>query len=128
KAGRDNVFYCDTDSLMVNKAGYDNLEPELDRLILGKLKLENTTFKLEIHGLKDYVFGTKVVIKGISKLSKKLKEGVYETYQSVGIKTGLHRKELNEVLWKRRVKHLSRVYKKGTVTSSGKVEPLVLKG
>ena len=126
KAGRDNVFYCDTDSLIVNKTGYDNLATELHPTELGKLKLEGTALKLVLYGLKDYIFGTKVVTKGIPKKAKKLSEGVYETYQSVGIRTGLHTQELNEVIWKRRVKHLYRVYKKGIVTASGKVEPIRL--
>jgi len=126
KAGRDNVFYCDTDSLIVNKAGYANLNSELHPTELGKLKLQDTALKLVIHGLKDYVFGRKVVIKGIPRKAKKLSEGVYETYQSAGIRTGLHTQELNEVIWKHRIKHLYRIYKKGIVTDSGKVIPIVL--
>ena len=126
KAGRDNVFYCDTDSLIVNGAGYKNLLSELHPTELGKLKLQDTTYKLALYGLKDYEFGSKVVIKGISKKAKKNEKGDYITYQSQGIKSGLHLQELNEVVWKYRPKHLNRIYKKGVITESGKVIPIVL--
>src|SRR5258708_3747056 len=38
-AGRQNVFYVDTDSLVVNNAGYDALHGQVDPALLGGLKL-----------------------------------------------------------------------------------------
>ncbi|MBA7587706.1 hypothetical protein ES708_29740 [subsurface metagenome] len=126
QAGDDHVFYCDTDSLIVDKQGLDNLASEISPTDIGKLKLQDTSMKLVIHGLKDYVFGSKVVIKGIPKSAKKLSDNDYEVYQSLGIRTGLHKHEIDKVIWRKMVKHLNRVYKKGTITDTGKVIPLVL--
>lgn len=64
RAGVGHCFYCDTDSLIVDKAGYDGLSGGLDSERLGFLKLEETANILEIRAPKDYTFGTHVVTKG----------------------------------------------------------------
>jgi len=66
-AGRENVYYCDTDSLLVNKAGYFNLlnEGVINSKTLGKLKLEKEG-RLTLYGCKDYTFAedvNKITIK-----------------------------------------------------------------
>ncbi|GAI87699.1 unnamed protein product, partial [marine sediment metagenome] len=125
-AGRDHVYYCDTDSLIVDRFGLANLKRFISPSELGLLKIEDRARKLIIYGLKDYQFGNKVVIKGIPKNAKQLTENVYEVYQSLGIKSGLHRQELNRVIWRRLEKRLSRKYRKGIVTANGEVKPLEL--
>jgi len=125
-AGHDHIYYCDTDSLIVDKFGLANLKEFISPTELGLLKIEGKARKLIIYGLKDYRFGNKVVIKGIPKEAKKVADDVYEVYQSLGIKSGLHAQELNKVIWRKMQKHLTRQYKKGTVTASGEVKPLEL--
>lgn len=74
KAGIENVFYTDTDSLIVNSAGFQKLKELLHNSELGKLKLETisddgqteTNF-LYLHGRKFYQIGNKIVAKGVSK-------------------------------------------------------------
>ena len=56
KAGRENIAYCDTDSLFVNETGFNNLKEEMNDLELGKLKLEGKSNDLQIFGVKDYIF------------------------------------------------------------------------
>lgn len=65
KAGKNNVFYMDTDSLIVNQEGYTRLLPDLDNNKLGSLKLENTSNDLIINGAKDYYFHGITKLKGI---------------------------------------------------------------
>lgn len=65
QAGQENVFYSDTDSLIVNDQGLYNLENTIDQHALGKLKLENSAKDLHIYGLKDYYFDRELKIKGI---------------------------------------------------------------
>jgi len=125
-AGKDHVFYCDTDSLIIDKFGLANLKSYINPTSLGLLKIEDKARKLIIYGLKDYQFGEKIVIKGIPKNAKKVADDIYEVYQSIGIKSGLHRQELNRVLWRRMQKRLTRKYKKGIVGQDGKVKPLEL--
>lgn len=125
-AGKDHIYYCDTDSLIVDKFGLANLTEYINPSQLGLLKIEGKARHLVIYGLKDYEFGDKVVIKGIPKNAKQIADDVYEVYQSIGIKSGLHRQELNRVLWKRMTKKLSRKYRKGVVGENGVVKPLEL--
>lgn len=125
-AGKDNYFYCDTDSLIVNDTGMDNLTPVLDDTKLGFMKHEETTHKLIIHGLKDYEKDSKVVIKGIRRNAVKVSEGVYQQEQWSSFKGLFRSDDVNTYTVKTIIKHLSREYTKGIVTDSGIVEPFCL--
>jgi len=125
-AGKGNYFYCDTDSLIVNDKGMDNLTPVLHDTKLGFMKHEETTHKLIIHGLKDYEKDSKVVIKGIRKNAVKVGEGVYRQEQWSSFKGLLHSGDINTYTVKNVIKHLSRNYTKGIVTDSGIVTPIIL--
>ena len=65
RAGRRNVYYCDTDSLIVTQAGYDALADGIDPVRLGFLKVEERGQSLEIRAPKDYDFAGHTVRKGI---------------------------------------------------------------
>lgn len=125
-AGHGNYFYGDTDSLIVNDEGMDNLTPVLDDTILGFMKHEETTHKLIIHGLKDYEKDSKVVIKGIRQNAVKIGDGVYKQEQWSSFKGLLHSGDINTYTVKSVTKHLSRKYTKGIVTDSGIVKPIRL--
>ncbi len=125
-AGHGNYFYCDTDSLVVNDAGMDNLTCMIDDTKLGYLKHEETTHKFIIHGLKDYEKDSKVVIKGIRRNAVKISDGVYRQEQWSSFKGLLHSGDINTYKVKTVTKHLSRNYTKGIVTDSGVVEPIRL--
>ncbi|GAI74871.1 unnamed protein product, partial [marine sediment metagenome] len=124
--GYGNYLYCDTDSLIVNEQGYINLLPYCNDTELGKLKLEYTTEKLIIYGLKDYVTDTKTCIKGIKKNAIKIKDGVYQQEQWPTFKSLLKSNDANTYVVNKMVKHLSREYTKGTVKDNGQVNPFVL--
>lgn len=64
-AGRENVFYCDTDSVFVNDVGAENLSGFLDDEKLGALKVEWESDEVTIRGNKDYRRGKLEKIKGI---------------------------------------------------------------
>lgn len=123
-ASSGHVFYCDTDSLIVDKEGLHNLESSLNPTELGKLKVESKARKVIIHNLKDYQFGSKNVIKGIPKNATQVSENSYRMYQSLGIASGIRQGNLDKVVWKEVVKELRRNYTKGLVTETGNVEPL----
>ena len=71
KAGWENVYYCDTDSLFVNEKGYQRLQDDLSDVELGKLKLEKKINHLVIYGLKDYIADNTIKIKGIPQRAVK---------------------------------------------------------
>jgi len=125
-AGIGNYFYCDTDSLIVNDKGMDNLTPVLNDTKLGFMKHEETTHKLIIHGLKDYEKDSKIVIKGIRRNAVKIGDGVYKQEQWSSFKGLLHSGDINTYTVKTVTKHLTRKYTKGIVTDSGVVEPISL--
>lgn len=126
KAGRDNVYYCDTDSLIVNVDGLERLRSLTNQSRLGKLKVVDTADDVIIYNLKDYSFGGKVKIKGIRKNAVMIDYNKYKQLQSLGIKSGLHHQDINRVIWREVTKELRRVYTKGEVLSDGRITPLVL--
>jgi len=126
KAGWENVYYCDTDSLFVNEKGYKRLQNDLSDVELGKLKLEKKINHLVIYGLKDYIADDTIKIKGIPQRAVKkdnntyiveifpkalsdLKEGITKPYKTI-----------------KKTKVLKRQYDKGIVTDTGKVIPISL--
>jgi hypothetical protein len=123
--GYGNYLYCDTDSLIVNDIGYNNLYRYLDDNELGKLKLEYITDSLIIYGLKDYVTDTKTVVKGIRKNATKIKECTYTQEQWPTFRGLLKTDDVNTYVVKKMEKHLSREYTKGIVQDNGNVTPIV---
>jgi len=65
-AGEKNVYYTDTDSLIVNQAGYENLNDYIIPSALGFLKVEKISQTLAVYSRKDYVMGDEVVLKGVT--------------------------------------------------------------
>jgi hypothetical protein len=127
KAGTGNYFYCDTDSLIVNKQGLDNLANRVSPSILGDLKIADKGNTLDIRGLKDYTFASKNVIKGIRKNAVQITDNLYTQDQWPSFK-GMLRKSNSAIYTVKTItKHLTREYFKGTVTDTGLVIPLVLK-
>lgn len=67
-AGYDETYYCDTDSLIVTEAGYQNLLEAglIDDAELGRLKVEGYAAEIECLAPKEYRFGEVLKRKGIS--------------------------------------------------------------
>lgn len=126
QAGLANVFYCDTDSILVNDEGLKALAPMLSRGELGKLKVQSHPTKVVIRGLKDYIMDGTDKIKGIPKNAEKVSDDSFFVYRSVGIRSGLHNKDINKVVWVRTLKNLTRLYDKGIIMSSQRVMPLIM--
>lgn len=124
--GHGNYVYCDTDSLIVTDTGLDNLSEHIDPTELGKLKLEKTVNNLVIRGLKDYIAGNKIAIKGIRKSAKCISDGIYTQEQWPSFKGTLKGTDANTYIVKHVTKHLTREYTKGNVADNGIVTPFVL--
>ena len=125
-AGKENLFYCDTDSLFVNSAGLEKLKRFMDDTKLGKLKLESQTETLTIYGLKDYIIDTKTVIKGIKKSAIRIAQGEYQQEQWPSLQGLLVRGDVHTYKTHVQRKHLLREYTKGRITPSGWIVPFVL--
>lgn len=127
QAGLSNVFYCDTDSLIVNELGYKNLSNRLDNGKLGYLKLQSTAPQFTIRGAKDYDFATESKTKGKSKSAKELTYDSWEQAQFQGFLAWLNAGGNAPPEVKTIIKHRSNLYSKGNVNPvTGNVSPLVL--
>lgn len=98
RAGRANVYYADTDSLIVNQAGRDALEPWIDPLKLGYLKVEATTHDLEIIAKKSYRMGIHRTLKGIKKNATRIGIGTWRQTQFTSLKWAFQHGTLEDVI------------------------------
>lgn len=126
QAGRENVFYCDTDSLIVNEKGRARLENRIDPDRLGALKVEGVSQDFVIRNLKDYTFGNETKVKGVSKKAIQTDENTYIVEQWEHLSGAVHRGHVESVRVNQVVKVLRRMYEKGSVQDDGTVQPFVL--
>lgn len=125
KAGRKNVFYCDTDSLILNDEGLFRLKDDIQSKTLGKFKHDCTSDRLVIRGLKDYIFGDIERTKGIRNDAEHIGNNKFRQVQFAGF-MGEMKKGMTPTYHIRYVtKQLQRNYTKGTVTETGEVSPFV---
>lgn len=126
QAGKENVYYCDTDSVFVNRDGRDALNDLIDPARLGALKVEGESKLLIINGPKDYRFGNTVVLKGVKYRHKPVETNVYRFETFRGLRGALREHDLNRMIITRGLKRLRRIYEKGTVNADGSITPFAL--
>ena len=143
-AKRENVYYCDTDSLFTNDIGYNNLEQFgcIDKYELGKLKNEHpneSTYKVSFYSPKfyDLVDSKDVGIfenflkerkcKGIKKGSVLIKENdkkaTYQVQVWRNFKADLKNGTIDKQIINLMEKVSNKVYDKGKVDINGNVIP-----
>ena len=126
QAGLENSYYSDTDSLIVNEQGYERLKPYCDKTRLGFLKLESMDDQLTIHNLKDYSFAGDIVLKGVPKKAAQVGDNSYQCETWEHLAGALRKGHYEEVQVLQTVKHLTRIYEKGTVQPDGRTAPFNL--
>jgi len=77
EAGQGNVYYLDTDCLIVDQAGYDRLRHLISRHHLGHLHIDGTTDSIDLRAKKDYRFGPRDKVKGVPANAREVAPGVY---------------------------------------------------
>jgi hypothetical protein len=126
KAGRDNVYYCDTDSLFVSEDGLRNLIDEIDPHALGKLKLEDTAEDCEILAPKTYFWHGKWTRKGIPKDALETGENAF-TFDMFPSMRGIAAKGgASEYYTKKMTRTLTYTIYDGEVTEEGWVKPIMI--
>lgn len=123
-AGRENVLYCDTDSMFVNHEGLENLRDWISPTELGKLKIEKSG-TVEIHGAKDYIFNGERTLKGVKRNAEILKDGSFKQYQFHTKHSRYNGTPDGVVVVKPVIKSISRNYNKGEVRGD-RVYPFTL--
>jgi DNA polymerase elongation subunit (family B) len=127
QAGRENVWYCDTDSLFVNEEGYQRLQAHVDHAKLGFLKNEGTAEHVIINKPKDYKFGNERKLKGVRKGSQFItadnKTEVYIQDRWEGFSTALRRGRFDTVMVETFEKRVNMIYDKGVIACNNRVRP-----
>jgi hypothetical protein len=123
QAGRENVYYCDTDCVVVNQSGYDRLTSLIDEYALGMLKLEGEYDDIVIHGNKDYCFNEKVKTKGVRNNAVWLDGWTISQEQWSGLRGLVRDGDVTAPRTRKIIKRLSRLYSKGLVQADGVVLP-----
>lgn len=123
RAGRRNVFYTDTDSLIVNELGYKRLLDQIYEGVPGLLKLEGTAKDVTIRARKDYRFGELEVIKGIRDSAEQLKPNVYEQWHFTTLRYAFTSRCLEGVKLHKVRKELKRGAVAGRIRRNGWVDP-----
>ena len=126
KAGLENIYYCDTDSLHVTAEGASRLADEIDPAGLGMLKIEGVFDSAEYCGAKDYRLGAAWKIKGIRKSAAQVTPSIFRQQQWTSLKGLVRAGQLSSPATSMVEKRLSRRYTKGSIGPGGRVSPLVM--
>lgn len=130
-AERENVYYCDTDSLVVNEIGYNNLLRIgfISESELGLLKIEDKGIG-SFYSPKFYDFNTERKCKGIKKDSLLLLENDVKTIHKIELwqrwKTDLSKGYTNQQIITLSKKQSNKIYTKGKVNNNGIVIPFLV--
>lgn len=111
------VYYCDTDSLFVDKAGMARVASDIDPIALGSLKHELSGGNLVIRGLKDYTIGDKTRLKGVRRNAIPVDGGFRQT-QFRGIAGAMRAGEPDIARIGSVVKRPTGIYHKGVVSDT----------
>lgn len=126
QAGKSNVFYADTDSVITNTTGYNNLKSRLDDNAIGYLKVEHTSDELTIRGAKDYDFGEISKTKGKSAKATNITDNKWSQLQFQSFLSWLNHGGNTPPSATRIEKRRLGVYNKGIVSLGGFVIPFEL--
>lgn len=124
--GREHVYYCDTDSLLIDEHAFDRVKDKLSPSILGCWSLDGEYDQIEIRGPKDYVFGEKEKIKGVKRDHVVVEKNLYRMLQFSNLKGLIRSNHVDAPIIRHVNKRLERIYRKGVVRSDGVVEPFRL--
>lgn len=124
--GKDHVYYCDTDSLLLDYKGYAKIKRYLNDTVLGCWGMEDDFADIEIKGCKDYQFGGRLKIKGVKHNAEQVAPGVYEQLQFATLRGIIRSESVDSPMISYTTKNLSRKYYKGVVGPDGVVSPFKL--
>lgn len=126
QAGMENVYYVDTDSLLVNDIGLANLAEYVDQAQLGSLKVEWEGTVAEFWAPKDYSLDGKRTLKGVRPSARKIDETTYEQEVFRSWDYGLSQGYDGVVRIDLVTKHLTRKNEKAVVDGLGRTHPIQL--
>lgn len=123
RVGLNNIYYTDTDSLMVNTKVKDSIADLLDEFELGKLKIEHELHNAYIFNVKDYKSDELTKKKGVTKKAIQLNENTFKQRQFLKMRSILLQNDISMPISKDVVKTYSNEYKKGVVNEQKRILP-----
>jgi hypothetical protein len=122
-AGRENVFYVDTDSLLVNEIGFRRLHERIRPQDLGGLRLQGQFEHIRINAAKDYEFDHRQRHKGRSPDATELVPGTFQQTETRSLASAIQSGSFGEPSQRIVSRSYNRTYEKGVVGADGTVEP-----
>lgn len=126
QAGRSNVAYCDTDSLVISAKGFRRLLPYVGQDRLGALKLEAQSKHYQLFGNKDYIFGEDTKHKGIPPKALKINQEQWEYLEFEGMLSWLNRGATGNPKGQFKLKQRRTEYNKGWKDADNIIHPFKL--
>lgn len=136
-AGKHNYFLSDTDSILVNQKGLDNLIKagmvnQTGTKVLGMLESEDIYNEIEIRGLKDYTLvtldGKRIVkMKGVRKDAFEVEADIYLQQKWLKPASLINKQNLEGMVVetiRKNVGKSRKTYDKGVVLKSGFINPI----
>lgn len=123
KVGYKNMYYTDTDSLIVPGKVLNMLWDSIDPNTLGKLKIEAEGDSLVLFARKDYILGDRIVCKGVGKAYLQKGATEYKREQWRSLRRYLKEQGLPEVLIEVKTLELKRQCYDGKLDATGEVLP-----
>lgn len=124
----ENVFYCDTDSLLTNRDGYDRLcKAGIVKLgEAGYLRLEEQCSSAEIRGWKSYTAGSKEANSGIPRGTLDTASSLFYRWLTLWIADSVKTHAAPTGQRKLIRAHANRIYRHGVISKTGAVRPFLL--
>lgn len=121
-----NVFYMDTDSLIIDDHGLSYLDHLLHPTQPGKLKIELSSKWLMVNAPKDYRMEGRTRVKGVRADAELIAPNAYLQDQWARIPGLIQDGNVDQFYTRKIIKHLRRLIYSGVVQDSGWVTPFVL--
>lgn len=123
QAGKENVYYIDTDSIICNGIGAKNILSSVDNTKLGYLRFEGSTNYIDIRGSKDYDFGASSKIKGVPKKARLTDQFKWSYEQFQGLKSWMNEGATGDPEYYIVEKERKTTYNKGIIGQDGWIIP-----
>lgn len=123
-AGRDNVYYVDTDSLLVNDDGLQRLSHEMVSTQLGGLRLEGSYSSIAIRSCKNYVLDNNARRAGARRSAVVNDSDVVVQDNVRSLTAAVSDGDLQRASARRVRKTFDHVYDKGIIGIDGRVSPI----
>lgn len=100
KAGRDHVFYCDTDSIITDDVGMQRVYSDIQPGVMGRLKVEGSGSLFAGFAKKDYLLGDSRVVKGVDPKELTSEAHVFKHIEHLSFMGAARRSLSDGAFWK----------------------------